>query len=1360
MMLPDLNHHDYQSRLAEASETVYPSRWQLSRGGIINVYQYENEVLSFGGGRLLLRGANGAGKTTAMNMLLPFLLVARLRGLDATGEQSGTRILKSWMLDGHSDPQPAGYLWVEFRRGDEFFVCGCGLKASRSARNVRQWWFGTSKRPGLDFSLVENDVPLTEPELKIRLDGDPVFGRQQPLSDYRRLIEKRLFGGVPISHHIRLINKVRDPRIGDHVDVEIPQLLKESLPELRDRILDNVAGSLDELEEHHREVVNLGLTAEALGGILRVYRSYCFSWLGDTTDRCRKYLNKVRRVARENKKHRKAAESTALRVKHLERQISELERAEQDLSDNIRALESSPAYRSIRDLSNKQELVINYERQVAETAKRVNTAEERLQSDTESWRAREDDSQRELSQLNHRLSESASIAHRHQIAGTPPRQLSPGDTIERPSVFDHTRRAIDRFEIIVLQRRHDVREVQGHLNKVRRIEEQMRQVEGLWENVREEAERVRQHLSEKNTELDNSVLRWSSETQQWARRVVTVATDAPPRSISAASVDRPSVTTQVEVNTERITLSSAISYLIEAQQRILIRAEQELSDAQHREDEARECAEIWSDRAEPAIPLLAWQRPSSHCLADLVDFVPTLSYSEKAGLEAALQASGLLTARPDGHSVVLANGDLVVIASTPALQPLSQCLDVHIPADLAHTTEATMLVKLMESVSTDPSESSASAVISTDGTFRVGSLRGQHFKEHPEFIGGAARQATVHRYRYEARTLLNEARADVVRANDLMEERHGILSCLVELRKVLPTITGVVDAMARLDEARGMVEKADLRLSEHTKKRDETERLLVEAEKRLRDAARMLSLPHDEEPLELVQDALDSLEGDMGDSRQLLKSVKRSFDRRDEAICRREGSEKALTSARDALGSQQRALRSQQENLRTLKKSIGENAQTINEQLYRHKTDRETRLEELRTTRGTKEETVKQQALADASVDDTAGQLKEIVGRSDALAQRIVEALETPGYWDTLSGLPFPRDQLVPLIDLENLTDILVQHLPTHSGESVLVDSVYRSVMERRDRIGGGWDAVIREPDGADDRLNLPYWVEVTGPSGKETLARAAASVRKEHEKASRLLAEGQEVQLRELLYSVIAKEAAETSHAASELIDKMARHLKELSTASRIGVGIRWRTDPSLDPDTKRMVESLSMLPDTRSDEDQRTLVRLLGDHLERTRAENPDVGYKQALLEALDYKRWNQLHVMIRRNGQAKPLSRRTPLSEGEKKFVTYLPLFAAVAASCDSIVDASDEAGIVRFVLLDDAFAKVSEDNHAQLFGLLTDLDLDWIVTSERLWGDYATIPALEIVEVIRDPSLGAILLERSRWDSRTLRRSDNQ
>ena len=100
-----------------------------------------------------------------------------------------------------------------------------------------------------------------------------------------------------------------------------------------------------------------------------------------------------------------------------------------------------------------------------------------------------------------------------------------------------------------------------------------------------------------------------------------------------------------------------------------------------------------------------------------------------------------------------------------------------------------------------------------------------------------------------------------------------------------------------------------------------------------------------------------------------------------------------------------------------------------------------------------------------------------------------------------------------------------------------------------------------------------------------------------------------------------------------------------------------------------------------------------------------------------------------------------------------VSYLPLFAAVAASCDAFAEQAPDSP--RFVLLDDAFAKVSEDNHPKLFGLLVELDLDFIATSERLWGTYATVPKLAITEVIRDAALGVIVLEHAEWDGHARR-----
>lgn len=157
-------------------------RWRLSRAGIVNVYQYGDETLTFGGGRLLLRGVNGSGKSTAMNMLLPFLLDADTRRIDAAGEQSG--VLKSWMLNGRTEQQPIGYLWLEVSRGHEHLVFGCGIKANRSTDTVKTWWFVTPRRPGVDLNLVERRTPLSSDALRSELGDHAVF-KEKDRARYR-----------------------------------------------------------------------------------------------------------------------------------------------------------------------------------------------------------------------------------------------------------------------------------------------------------------------------------------------------------------------------------------------------------------------------------------------------------------------------------------------------------------------------------------------------------------------------------------------------------------------------------------------------------------------------------------------------------------------------------------------------------------------------------------------------------------------------------------------------------------------------------------------------------------------------------------------------------------------------------------------------------------------------------------------------------------------------------------------------------------------------------------------------------------------------------------------------------------------
>ena len=90
----------------------FDERWRLSRAGIVNVWHYLDNEFDLSGGRMILRGTNGSGKSRALEMLLPFLLDADRRRMDATGAARVS--LDELMRTGaQGQANRIGYLWLE-----------------------------------------------------------------------------------------------------------------------------------------------------------------------------------------------------------------------------------------------------------------------------------------------------------------------------------------------------------------------------------------------------------------------------------------------------------------------------------------------------------------------------------------------------------------------------------------------------------------------------------------------------------------------------------------------------------------------------------------------------------------------------------------------------------------------------------------------------------------------------------------------------------------------------------------------------------------------------------------------------------------------------------------------------------------------------------------------------------------------------------------------------------------------------------------------------------------------------------------------------------------------------------------------
>ena len=1351
---------------ATSARSESPGRWQLSRAGIINVYQYEHEVLEFGGGRLLLRGVNGSGKSTAMNMLLPFLLTARQGRIDAAGEQVG--ILKSWMLADRSDPQPVGYLWIEFERGGRHLTCGCGIKANRQSDTVSTWWFVTERRVGFDLHLAEGGTALSAEPLRAQLDGDEVFPDVRR-REYRAEVERRLFGGVSIDQHIGLINVVRNPRVGDRIDVDLPDHLRDALPRLSEQALAEAAQPLDDLDDHRRNVAELARTRDAVDGLLAVYGAYCTHELHGRLEVARTALAEARGLGRKLDLASRRLTDASATVDRLGAEVERLTHAERTLRAEISALKESSAYQTGQQLNGLRELVRALAHDVEAARKRVDRAEQTRAHAVEQLLDAERRARGDAAQLNEalavvsgevmalRLAESGpevvAVAERPRDGAEPAEPAEPFD----PSA---TVAGLRRVDTSASNRRLDVDEV---ARRQRLADDAERELRDADRNLLAATERAVARVQARDGALGALTAArsaWRDEVAAWDAELGVQAGVAG-HIVSSEPLDELAEVGDDAEDVARAQRLADIEAVLEVVESRLAAATGALERASDVEADARTRVAELATRAEPDPPRLDWQTTADHCLADLVDFAPGLDPAAHAPLEAALEASGLLSARITAEgSARLASGDLVAVVSGGVACPLSNLLTVTVPERLVGQVDPGLVAKLLESISHD-ADADAPTVIAPDGSFRLGGLRGRHAKEVAVHVGATARRAALERARHEAAAQLDAAVAATRAARQAQDAATATRGAARALRSRLPGTRAIHAARANYASAdAAAADAAALRLdaAEHRARSDAA---AAAAASELHRVATTLGLPVDREGLGRFRHALGDLGRLTADAAGRALALNRSVEGWTGRARDWRSAGEAASAEREALGVVSAERDEQQARLATIEDAIGVEYAEVVAIIERCEADLGSVEGNLSAGHDAYAVAVGERARADAEQATVMAQRDRAEENCEAERRRLVTIVGLAGVFDAVAGdegtvATPPMSAGTGAAGLDTFVADLASVLPPATPDAPGPDGVRQSLRGRRDSLGAGWDAEARQPDPL-----LPLTIEVNGPTGRAALPEAARSIAAQHRQLAGLLNTKQAAALRELLQGLIAREVAEKVHGARALVELMNERLATVRTTHEIGVRLRWRRSPELDPATARMVDLLATVPDLRTDDEESELRQLLSARLDEARRLQPDVPYRQLIATTLDYKQWHELSVIVLRGERESVLGRRTQLSEGEKKLVTYLPLFAAVAASCDALAAAASAPGdaplgIPRFVLLDDAFAKVSEDNHAKLFGLLVDLDLDLIATSERLWGTHASVPELAIVEVIRDAGAGAILLEHYRWDGRTLER----
>jgi uncharacterized protein (TIGR02680 family) len=731
-------------------------------------------------------------------------------------------------------------------------------------------------------------------------------------------------------------------------------------------------------------------------------------------------------------------------------------------------------------------------------------------------------------------------------------------------------------------------------------------------------------------------------------------------------------------------------------------------------------------------------------LWQVVDFRPQLPEADRAGLEAALESAAILDAwvTPDGQLLAAETHDVVVLAGAP-LDSNRSLLAVLQPAiDAAQPRAAAVHPKTVERIlaGIGCGPDTADTWVDVSGRWRIGVLEGSWSKSAAAFIGRGARDAA----RHERLTALAR---EIDELNAELDERRGGLQQLEIRQRTLteevahvPDSQPLRDAYRRVAGAREYLERTAALVTE--RERIVAERVSEDTAAHLErdEAALDLNLPNDRMQLDEVARAIAEYSTRSAGVWPFARSIFQTLERLRSARQHLAQVQIRLAEWASRAQAASRAANEERGRYAGLRASIGATVDQIRAdlELVSRQIDaldvEAGRLDEVRRACarriGVAEDS--QLRLERSLVEQDERRALAISGlqrfAANDLLKTALPEIERSAGWSPDPAVRLARriDQALESTDVDDQTwERLRREMTTRFKELSDGMSLY------------GHSAILDPVDGW-------HVVSIAFHGQQRYPDELLALLTDEIDHRERLLSARERELLEEHLVNEIASHLQELIHEAEVQVQEMNAELRQRPTST--GMRLRFRWTPRSDGPTglaEARTRLMRQVHDAWSLEDREAVSAFLKAQIDVVRTANETGTWLEHLTEAFDYRRWHRFTIERMQDGQWRSAS--GPASSGERVLTVTLPLFAAASAHYRSA-----HATAPRLVLMDEVFAGVDDDSRSKSIGLLSTFDLDFVMTSEREWGCYPTLPGLMIYQLARREGIDAVHVTEWTWD----------
>ena len=1338
------------------------NRFRITKIGLLNFWLYDEEEYDFYGGKLILRGSNGSGKSVTMQSFIPLILDGNKSPdrLDPFGSKE--RKIEDYIIGDAESVQKeesTAYLYMETynEKTNKYITIGLGFRG-RKGKPVESWGFSLKdgKRVGKDFYLYKDfssKIPLSKNELKSRLSTINEF--TETMKEYKEMVNRLLFGFSNLDTYdefIKLLLQLRSNKLSkEYKPTNLISVLNSVLKPLTEEDLRPLSEAIEEMNKSKEYIEKLENNSKSLKDFLKSYRNYNETNL---IIKARNYQNKKDIYSSKTKNINELKETICAAKNNIQKIKDEYNKVILDIELNMNAKRQIDN----KDLKNKTERIYELEQKINVLQSDINNIKLKIEETDEKRIKNNNDIKnnediiykikKEIDEIIIDLKDLSSDSYFDEIIFFTD-ELS--KNIDSIISFSSLFMSLDRYK-------SKVNVVKSLLEDEEKITLESERERVKYEKLSNEYKELEKDINTQNKNLKMSIMSWEEDFLNKINNNIYLKIDEYDRKqildlMNEYSLDNFNKAKEIYINVSRD--------LINEITKNNIYKEHKKKELEKELDKLKVEYNTLKDKEDYELPLLNIETDSvlnenniTHIpLYKCIEFKDNISDNIKNSIESSLLDLNMLNAKiikeSDINKVINLNKEILFLTKTTKKK--NNILKYfNIKLDDKINIESSYIKDILECISIDKEDT---LYIDENGLSRVDILNSISDKNYKQsFIGYFKRLELKENKLKEINNNIDIIKKEITNLNNLILSDNDKI-------EVIETEALNIPSNDNINKIEIFIKELSLRLKINDKEQKEIEKELEVINNKIKEIKIKINEKKEGLYIPLNLESYKSVLNSINNSKELilnLQNIHSNYLNKLELNNRyKEQNEEYISLIEDYKESEYKETK----EYKLCNEEIISLKELLETKEYKEQKDKLLEIENNINELNKKEK--------ELSKEET--KLEELVKyKNEELDKAQLDTINIEKEYNVYKEI-FKREYKLNYVYTDELTDI-----------DVIVKRIIKDYKDKKDislndaltKFHTAYNLYNLELNeyslknitlfndyDIEDEMSKIYMDNVRQDITcmyhgiKLNLLELQEKIDDDILEYSILIDKQDRHLFEDILLNTVGEKIRNRINSSYEWVNKINNIMSTMQKESALSFRLVWKSisaNTESEIDTKELVRILKMDPGLLKKEDANKVTNHFRSKIKKAEElyEGSLISFYKIIEEVLDYRTWFTFELMYKRKGaNEKELTDKvfSKFSGGERAKSMYIPLFAGVYAKLNLAKEDS-----LRIIALDEAFAGVDEDNIREMFGILKYLDLDFVINSQMLWGDYDTIDDLSICEIIRPNNSSTVGVERYRWN----------